>query len=69
MTPPTITLEDLRKALAEQDRRLAAAFEELNPKSTLPIPTVGLRLLAEMCARAAAAHPPAEQPAWGTVRC
>jgi hypothetical protein len=66
---PTTTLAELRSAIAEQDRRLAAAFEALDPKVTIAVPIAGLRLLAETCGRAADGPPPAGPTTWGKVRC
>jgi|HubBroStandDraft_1064217.scaffolds.fasta_scaffold49384_2 hypothetical protein len=52
MTQPAITLEDRRRALAEQGAELAAVFAALDPKMAIAIPTASLRLLAEVCSSA-----------------
>jgi hypothetical protein len=69
MAQPTMTLADLRNALADQDKRLAAAFEELRPNAPISVPTTGLRLIADMCAEVPLRPAPAPRTVWGAVRC
>ncbi len=70
MTQPAITLEDLRRALAEQDAQLAAAFAALDPKMPIAIPTASLRLLAEVCTSARSQSAAGgTQGNWALVRC
>ena len=69
MTQPATTLADLRRALAEQDAQLAAAFAALDPKKPIAVPAASLRLLAEVCA-SARSHPAASTVGnWASVRC
>lgn len=70
MTQPAITLEDLHRALAEQDAQLVAAFAALDPKLPIAVPTASLRLLAEVCS-SARLHSAlgTESNNWASVRC
>jgi hypothetical protein len=43
------TLDDVRMALAEQDRRLRAAYEAVPPGRMIEVPVASLRALAERC--------------------
>jgi hypothetical protein len=65
----TVTLADLRRALADQDAQLAAAFAALDPKVPIAISTASLQLLAEACSGARRQPPQGIQSPWGTVRC
>ncbi len=69
MTQPAITLEDLRRALAEQDAQLAAAFAALDPKIPMAVPTASLRLLAEVCSSARSQPVVGTDGNWASVRC
>jgi hypothetical protein len=69
MKQPAVTLADLRRALAEQDAQLAAAFAKLDPNVPLAVPTASLRLLVEACSSARARPAPAGPITWGRVRC
>jgi hypothetical protein len=42
------TLDDVRKALAEQDQELRAAYEAM-PPGMIQVPVASLRALAERC--------------------
>jgi hypothetical protein len=69
MTQPAITLEDLRRALTEQDAQLAAAFAALDPKMPIAVPTATLRLLAEVCSSARSESPAGREGNWASLRC
>jgi hypothetical protein len=69
MTHAAITLEDVRRALGEQDAQLAATFASLDPKVPIAVPTASLRLLAEVCASARSAPAAAIEGNWASVRC
>ncbi len=43
------TLDDVRRALAEQDRQLWAAFEAVPPGRMIEVSAASLRTLAERC--------------------
>jgi hypothetical protein len=43
------TLDDVRRALAEQDRQLQAAYEAMPPGLMIHVPLAGLRSLAARC--------------------
>lgn len=64
-----VTLADLRRALAEQDAQLAAAFAALDPKLPIAVSTASLKLLAEACAGARLQPRSGLQNTWGTLRC
>jgi hypothetical protein len=49
MKERTVTVDDILRALAEQDARLRAAFEALDPESTVPVRRASLARLAEQC--------------------
>jgi|HubBroStandDraft_2_1064218.scaffolds.fasta_scaffold09657_2 hypothetical protein len=69
MTQSAITLEDLRRALAEQDAQLAAAFAALDPTLPIAVPTASLRLLAEVCSSARSQSATGTGGNWASVRC
>jgi hypothetical protein len=69
MTQSAITLEDLRRALADQDAQLAAAFAALDPKMPIAVPTASLRLLAEVCSSAGSRPSAGTEANWASVRC
>lgn len=49
MTNGLQTLDDVKKALAEQDRQLRAAFEAAPPGQMIEVSAASLRALAERC--------------------
>jgi hypothetical protein len=49
MNPRTVSVDDVKRALAEQDRRLRAAYEGLEPGQRVAVATVSLQRLAEQC--------------------
>jgi hypothetical protein len=69
MKQTTITLADIRRALAAQDAQLAAAFAALDPKVPVAIPTASLGLLAEACSSAKSRPTLVSQIKWDSIRC
>ena len=43
------TLDDVRRALAEQDRQLRAGYDAMPPGQLIEVPVASLRALAERC--------------------
>ena len=43
------TLDDVQRALAEQDRQLRAVFEAMPPAKRIEVPAATLRAIAERC--------------------
>jgi hypothetical protein len=54
MKERTVTVDDILRALAEQDASLRAAFEALDPEGTLTLRSASLVRLAEQCTDARA---------------
>ncbi len=52
MKERTVTVDDILRALAEQDAKLRAAFEALDPEGTVTVRRASLARLAEQCADA-----------------
>ncbi|HSY23015.1 MAG TPA: hypothetical protein VK841_12905 [Polyangiaceae bacterium] len=49
MTSRLQTLDDVRQALAEQNRRLRAAYDAMPPGRMIEVPLASLRALADRC--------------------
>jgi hypothetical protein len=49
MKKRTESVDDIKRALGEQDERLRAAYEALDPCRRVPVPTASLERLAEQC--------------------
>jgi len=46
MKPPTMAIEEVRRILADQDAKVRAAYEALDPALTLLVPSASLRELS-----------------------